>query len=176
MAAKLNLELIETAVGFKYVGEMMRQKEVLIGGEESGGLSILGHIPEKDGILACLLVCEAMAITKKTLGELWKETWEFGGYEPLATRLDLHLTAEAKESIINNLKTNAPTKFVGKKVSQVSYKDGIKLVLENGSWVLVRPSGTEPLLRVYLEASCPSALAELKKEAEKQFGSSSNTH
>lgn len=176
LAAKLNLELIETAVGFKYVGEMMRQKEVLIGGEESGGLSILGHIPEKDGILACLLVCEAMAITKKTLGELWKETWEFGGYEPLATRLDLHLTAEAKESIINNLKTNAPTKFVGKKVSQVSYKDGIKLVLENGSWVLVRPSGTEPLLRVYLEASCPSALAELKKEAEKQFGSSSNTH
>lgn len=176
LAHKLDLELIETPVGFKYVGEIMRQKEVLIGGEESGGLSILGHIPEKDGILACLLVCEAMAITKKNLSELWKETFELGGYEPLATRLDLHLDNEIKENIINSLKSEPPQKFAGKKVLEVSYKDGIKLILEKDNWVLIRPSGTEPLLRVYLEANSPSVLAELRKEAEKQFGQSSSGH
>jgi alpha-D-glucose phosphate-specific phosphoglucomutase len=170
LAGKLGLEVIETPVGFKYICEQMRKTAVLIGGEESGGLSILGHIPEKDGILACLLVCEALAVTKKTLSQLWNEVLEFADFEPFSTRLDLHLNNQLKEEIMNDLRNKPQTQFAGRQVSSVSKKDGVKLILDDNSWVLVRPSGTEPLLRVYLEASSAEALNKLKEAASKTFG------
>ena len=172
LASKLGLQLIETPVGFKHIGEIMRQKEVLIGGEESGGLSILGHIPEKDGILACLLICEAVAKSQKSLAELWQEVLDFAGYEPANLRLDLHLSSGLKEKIIKDLKNQAPSKFAGYQVQAVNQQDGIKLLLEEGNWVLIRPSGTEPLLRVYLEAKDKSTLQKLKSAAEDKWSES----
>jgi phosphomannomutase len=169
LAAKLNLEIIETPVGFKYIAEQMIEKKVLIGGEESGGLSILGHIPEKDGILACLLVCEMLAITKKSLKQLWKEVTDFTNFIPQNTRLDLHLSNERKISICEELKKSPPSECAGIKVEKVGYKDGTKLYLTDGSWLLVRPSGTEPLLRVYIEADSPSKLEKLKSYAAKEL-------
>ncbi len=169
LAEKLGLEIVETPVGFKYVSEVMRNQKVLIGGEESGGLSIIGHIPEKDGILACLLACEAIAVTGKSLSELWQEIIDFTKIEPFCKRLDLHLTQEIKEKIVNDFKTKTPTEFADKKVIHVNKKDGIKLILEDNTWVLIRPSGTEPLLRVYLEAYSQSDLNRLEIYAGKIF-------
>jgi phosphomannomutase len=169
LAEKLGLEIVETPVGFKYVSEVMRNQDVLIGGEESGGLSIIGHIPEKDGILACLLACEAIAVTGKSLSELWQEIIDFTEIEPFCKRLDLHLTQEIKEKIVNDLKTKTPTEFADKKVIHVNKKDGIKLILEDNTWVLIRPSGTEPLLRIYLEAYSQNDLNRLEIYAEKVF-------
>ncbi len=170
LANKLGLPIVETPVGFKYICAAMRAQDVLIGGEESGGLSILGHIPEKDGILACLLAVEAVAKTGKTLAQLWQEVIDFVEFEPFCTRLDLHLTDTLKNSIMAELKDKTPNSFAGRKVAEVVQKDGFKLLLEDGTWLLVRPSGTEPLLRVYLEAGSQKALDELKAEAETKFG------
>jgi alpha-D-glucose phosphate-specific phosphoglucomutase len=175
LAAKMGLKLIETAVGFKHVGESMRQEPVLIGGEESGGLSILGHIPEKDGILACLLVCEALAKTGKSLAQLWDETTAFGGYTPYCTRLDLHLSNEVKQATMQSLRTSPPNEFAGLNVKEVVQKDGVKLVFNGDSWLLVRPSGTEPLLRVYLEAPSQAELDKLKIASEAFFGVTEQT-
>lgn len=170
IAAKLGAGLIETPVGFKYIAEEMRRTDVIIGGEESGGLSILGHIPEKDGILACLLVCETLAVTGKSLQQLWKEVIDFADFEPFCNRLDLHLDNATKERIVKELKTAPPKELLNKKVINCNMVDGVKLVFEDGSWILVRPSGTEPLLRVYLEASSQDALKKMELEAKKYFG------
>lgn len=161
LAAKYGLTLYETAVGFKYVGEKMRETQVLIGGEESGGLSVVGHIPEKDGILADMLVAEAIAYEGKPLSQLVEEAIaEAGG--PLSNqRLDLHLTEAHKTAVIDSFTKNPPTEVAGIKVKEVGRKDGIKLYLEEGSWVLLRPSGTEPLIRVYLETSSPAKLTQI---------------
>ena len=169
LAKKLGVNIVETAVGFKYIAEVMLKEKVIIGGEESGGLSILGHIPEKDGILACSLVCEAIVKTKKSLSQLWQETIKFAEFEPQNKRLDLHLTNELKEKIMQDLKNSTPKEFASLKVINVILKDGVKLVLENGDWILVRPSGTEPLLRVYLESSSVENLKTLEKEANRVF-------
>jgi len=151
LALSYGLEIYETAVGFKYIGELMRKISVLIGGEESGGLSILGHIPEKDGILANMLVAEAIAYAGKPLSQMVAEVVaEAGGYL-CNYRLDLHLSNSHKAALIRHFKTNPPQAIAGITVKEVGYKDGVKLYLENGSWVLLRPSGTEPLMRVYME-------------------------
>ncbi|MBD2100718.1 phosphoglucomutase/phosphomannomutase family protein [Leptolyngbya sp. FACHB-261] len=151
LAAKYGLEIYETPVGFKYVGEKMRQTQVLIGGEESGGLSIVGHIPEKDGILADMLMVEVIAYEGKPLSQIVEEvTAEAGG--PLYNqRLDLHLSNPHKAAVMESFRNNPPSEVAGIAVKEVGRKDGVKLYLENGSWILLRPSGTEPLMRVYLE-------------------------
>jgi phosphomannomutase len=161
LAAKYDLELIETAVGFKYVGEQMRATTVLIGGEESGGLSIIGHIPEKDGILADMLVAEAIAYAGKPLSQLVAEAVADAGGPLYNDRLDLHLTNEHKEAVLAGVTASPPTAIAGVNVKEVGRKDGIKLYLEEGSWVLLRPSGTEPLIRVYLETNSPEKLKQM---------------
>lgn len=153
LALKYGLELFETPVGFKYIGEKMRETQVLIGGEESGGLSIIGHIPEKDGILANLLVAEAIAWEGKPLSQLVAEAIAAAGGPLYNHRIDLSLDETHKAAILDYCQTNPPAEVAGIKVKQVNRKDGIKLYLEEGSWVLLRPSGTEPLMRVYLETN-----------------------
>jgi phosphomannomutase len=151
------IKLHETPVGFKHIAKIMRREEVIIGGEESGGLSIKGHIPEKDGILANLLLVELLARRKKPLSEIWKALVE--KYGPSYTgRIDLHLTEEAKNKLISGLKENAPKEFSGIKVIMANTLDGVKLILEDGSWLLARPSGTEPLVRIYAEAETKEKL------------------
>ncbi|MEC4984454.1 MAG: phosphoglucomutase/phosphomannomutase family protein [Oscillatoria sp. PMC 1068.18] len=150
-AAKHGLELIETAVGFKYIGAKMRETDVLIGGEESGGLSIIGHIPEKDGILADMLVAEAIAYEGKPLSQLVEEAIAEADGPVFNQRLDLRLTPEHKTAVLDFYKNNPPSEVAGIKVKEVGRKDGVKLYLEEGSWILLRPSGTEPLVRVYME-------------------------
>lgn len=164
-AASHGLELYETPVGFKYVGEKMRETEVLIGGEESGGLSVIGHIPEKDGILADLLVVEAIAYEGKPLSQLVKEVIAEAGGPLFNQRLDLHLTEAHKSAVLEHLQSEAPIpgleSVAGIKVKEVGRKDGVKLYLEDGSWVLLRPSGTEPLMRVYLETDSAQKEAQI---------------
>ena len=165
VAKYLGVEVIETAVGFKHVGEAMRLNKVIIGGEESGGLSILGHIPEKDGLIANLLVLEAMAATGKSLVELQKEIQEISG-NFYTDRIDLK-KSDSNEikpilEMFNNLKTIGEYSITG-----VDLKDGVKLMLGESSKMLVRPSGTEPLLRIYFEADSEEKLEKLKQEVDK---------
>ena len=152
-AQQHGLPLYETPVGFKWIGEKMREVPVLIGGEESGGLSILGHIPEKDGILANLLVVEAIALFGKPLSQLAEETFARVHGPRYEHRIDLQLPLTDKAKLIAAFQTTPPQTIAGLAIQSISHKDGIKLYLEDGSWVLLRPSGTEPLMRVYLETS-----------------------
>lgn len=168
-AAKYGLEIYETAVGFKYIGEKMRETAVLIGGEESGGLSIIGHIPEKDGVLADMLVAEAIAYEGKPLSQLVQEAIAEADGPLYNNRLDLHLTEAHKIAVINSYTQNPPSEVAGIKVKEVGRKDGIKLYLEEGSWVLLRPSGTEPLVRVYMETNSPEKLSQIAKFMEDEI-------
>jgi phosphomannomutase len=165
-AAKYNLPIYETAVGFKYIGEKMRETTVLIGGEESGGLSVIGHIPEKDGILADMLVAEAIAYEGKPLSQLVQEAIAEADGPLYNNRLDLHLTEAHKNAVIESFTKNPPAEVAGIKVKEVGRKDGIKLYLEEGSWILLRPSGTEPLVRVYMETNSSDKLAQVAQAME----------
>lgn len=154
------VDVIETPVGFKYIGEIMRTKPVIIGGEESGGLSIQGHLPEKDGILACALMAELRAVTGKplqaTLADLYAKVGQF-----FTRRLDIHLAEPAKTAILERCRTTSLERIGTLKIGEIRRIDGFKYILENGSWFLIRPSGTEPLIRVYFEANSKGALEEL---------------
>lgn len=164
LAEKYGLNIHETPVGFKHVGQLMRQEEVVIGGEESGGLSILHHIPEKDGILANLAIVEAMAYEKKPLFEIKELVKQDAGQDFVNERLDLKVEESVKHSFIKSLTDNAPKHIAGIKVTKVSTIDGAKLYLEDGSWILTRPSGTEPLLRIYFETHSLDNMSKLLKE------------
>ncbi len=165
VAQKLGINVIETAVGFKYVGEAMRLNKTIIGGEESGGLSILGHIPEKDGLIANLLVLEAMASENKSLVELQKEIYELGG-KFYTDRIDLKKSNSSEIKPILDLfkKTTSIENFT---VTDLDLKDGVKLMLGNNNKILIRPSGTEPLLRIYFESNNPNNLENLKQSVKK---------
>jgi phosphomannomutase len=160
-AAQNGLDIYETAVGFKYIGAKMRETDVLIGGEESGGLSVIGHIPEKDGILADMLVAEAIAYEGKPLSQLVEEAVQEADGPVYNQRLDLHLEEDHKAAVLKSCKENPPSEVAGIKVKEVGYKDGSKLYLDEGSWVLLRPSGTEPLMRVYMETDSVEKQAKL---------------
>lgn len=143
-----------TKIGFKYICEIMvEDKEpFLAGGEESGGIAITGHIPERDGIWIGLTVWEFMAKTGKSLRELIQEVYDVVGSFAVE-RYDLHLEESLKQTIITNCKTGKYTQFGNYKVTKVEDMDGFKFHLDNGGWVMIRPSGTEPVLRTYSEAS-----------------------
>ena len=162
VAEKLGVEVIETAVGFKHVGEAMRKFNPIIGGEESGGLSIKGHIPEKDGLLANSLILEAMAYENKSLKQLQHDLYEFAGCKFYNDRIDKKL--ENKEEIQPLLEKYKDLKSIGEyNVIRTDTKDGVKLYLEDTtSWILVRPSGTEPLLRIYFESDSIDKIEKLK--------------
>jgi alpha-D-glucose phosphate-specific phosphoglucomutase len=159
------VELHETPVGFKYIGELIKQDKVAIGGEESAGLSIRHHVPEKDGILAGLLCCEMVARRGKSLGRQLQELFvKVGSFYP--QRENFRLTPEVKETFTEKLGQN-PRNFFGRKVKEVVRTDGLKLICEDGSWVCYRLSGTEPVVRVYSEAGSAEELAKLSAAAKR---------
>lgn len=165
VAQKLGVDVIETAVGFKHVGEAMRKNDVIIGGEESGGLSIKGHIPEKDGLLANLLVLETMAESGKSLVELQAKLYELSGAKFYTDRIDLKL--DNREEIKSILEKAKDFKLIGEyEVTSTDTKDGVKLMLGDKTKILVRPSGTEPLLRIYFETDSIEKLEELKSNID----------
>src|SRR5205814_6605104 len=158
------VELHETPVGFKYIGELIKQDKIAIGGEESAGLSIRHHVPEKDGILAGLLCCEMRARRGLTLGEQLRQLFgKVGSF--YALRENFRLTEEVKAKFTEKLKQE-PAKFSGQKVASVVRTDGLKLLLEDGSWVCYRVSGTEPVVRVYTEARSEADLRKLSAAAK----------
>jgi alpha-D-glucose phosphate-specific phosphoglucomutase len=166
IAEKFDIPVYETPVGFKYICEKMLAENVIIGGEESGGLSILGHIPEKDGILANLLACEVAAIENKPLSIVYKNLLDEYG-EVYTDRINIHLKSEEqKNSIMHKLKIDPPSFIMNVKVNSINDIDGYKFLLKDGSWVLVRASGTEPVLRIYIEGTSKDMLRKLQKFAE----------
>ncbi|HEY9857061.1 MAG TPA: phosphoglucomutase/phosphomannomutase family protein, partial [Stenomitos sp.] len=152
MAKHYGLPLHETPIGFKYICDLMVSQDILLGGEESGGIGIKNHIPERDGILCGLLLLEIMAKRQATLGELiarLEETYGPHKYD----RIDLHLADNAaKDRVLSSLKAHPPAAFAGLAVAGIETLDGVKFNFENGAWLLFRASGTEPLLRIYSEA------------------------
>ena len=158
---KHGLEVIETPVGFDHIADCMLRKDVLIGGEESGGISFKGHIPEGDGILISLLILEMVAATGSSLRELVDDLLKDAGPSHYG-RLDLRLTRPVtKKELSSRLIDGAPKIIGALAVEDVSNRDGVKFHLHDDSWLLIRPSGTEPLLRVYAEAREPEALESL---------------
>ncbi len=152
MAEKWGLEFEVTKIGFKYIAEIMIHEDIMVGGEESGGLAVKGHIPERDGIWIGLIVMEFMARTGKSLRELIDMVYEeVGSFN--SDRDDLHIDNETKELVISRCRDNAYTAFGPYKIQRVESIDGYKFYLSDTSWVMIRPSGTEPVLRVYAEAS-----------------------
>jgi len=164
LAEKRKIELHETPVGFKYIGELIKQDKILIGGEESAGLSIRKHVPEKDGVLAGLLCCEMVAHRGISLGKQLANLFaEVGSFYPL--RDNFRLTPEVKQKFTDKLRHD-PSEFHGIRVAKVVRTDGLKLVLADGSWVCYRLSGTEPVVRVYSEARSREDLAKLSAAAK----------
>ncbi len=153
LAAIYGLAVIETPVGFKYVGERMRSGDVLIGGEESGGVSIQGHIPEKDGILGNLLVVEMLACERKSLTKIWAELEEEVGVSLVYRRADLDLNVGTQRILMDALSENPFPEIAGQKVSHLNRLDGLKFCFDDLNWLLVRPSGTEPLVRLHFEGT-----------------------
>lgn len=161
LAAKYGLPLVETPVGFNHIADEMLNDDVLIGGEESGGLSIKGHIPEGDGVLMGLLLVEIMASAKCPLHELVESVQSEVGPAHYARRdMPLH-TPVAKRKMVDRLLSDAPGSLAGQTVTDVDTLDGVKYLLADDSWLLIRPSGTEPVLRVYAEGRDPGMVETL---------------
>jgi phosphomannomutase len=152
MAAALGLKLFETPIGFKYVADLMLNDDILIGAEESGGIGIKGHIPERDGILNSLLFLEAIISAGKPPTEMLRALHqEFGEFH--FGRTDLHVKTEPGQKLLETLKESPPSSFAGYQVASVESTDGTKLLFADDSWILFRQSGTEPMLRIYAEAA-----------------------
>ena len=160
IAQKLGLQLYECPIGFKNIGELMLQTEILIGGEESGGIGLSRHLPERDGIFINLLFLDLLAASGKSCTELIREMWaEFGEFH--YDRRDLHVPIRAGQAVVAQWQTAPPATFAGRRVQNVGTMDGSKVFLEKDSWILFRQSGTEPLLRVYCEAPTAAGVAEI---------------
>ena len=147
-----NLDQETVKIGFKHIAGKMVSEDVLLGGEESGGIATKGHIPERDGIWMGLILFEFMAKSGKTIEELIAEVYEIVG-EFSFERVDLHLTDELKEQVLENCKNGVYSSFGDYKVLRTENIDGYKYFFENDAWLLIRPSGTEPVLRTYAESS-----------------------
>ncbi len=166
MAAHYNFPSEVVKIGFKYIAEIMVNEDVLVGGEESGGIAVKGHIPERDGIWMGLIIWEFMAKSGKTLDELIEEVYEIVGSFKFE-RSDLHITEALKQSIINNCQSNNYTAFGKYTIKEVQTIDGYKYFFDDERWVMIRPSGTEPVLRVYAEAPTLEEARVILSETEK---------
>jgi phosphoglucomutase len=164
VAALFGVKVHETPVGFKYIGALMESEPIIVGGEESGGLSVKGHVPEKDGILACLLMAELVATEKKPLGrilkDLEKQTSEFH-----SARINVAIPPDKKDALLARLGSGM-TNLGPFKVEKFITTDGYKYLLAHGQWVAFRASGTEPLIRCYIEAHSKAGLAKLRRVCE----------
>jgi len=167
LADRYHLPLYETPVGFNYIADYMLNDHVLIGGEESGGLSIQGHIPEGDGVLMGMLVLEMMAHARCPLHEMIAEIQQLVGPTCYARR-DIQLVRPVpKREMVTRLTDGAPGELAGQAVVEVSTLDGVKYILADDAWLLIRPSGTEPVLRVYAEGRSFQEVTELLAYGER---------
>ena len=158
------VQLFETPVGFKYVGPLLRENKIVIGGEESAGLTIRGHVPEKDGILACLLAAEMVAARRSSLANQLAELFRRVGAEFWPIRVNLHLEGDVQSRLPERLRQEFK-EFAGRRVVKTDRADGLKLIFEDGSWLLMRPSGTEPVVRIYTESPSLAASRKLAEDA-----------
>ncbi|MEO7658324.1 MAG: phosphoglucomutase/phosphomannomutase family protein [Pyrinomonadaceae bacterium] len=165
IASERNLKLYETPVGFKFIGELINRDEIILGGEESAGLSIRGHYPEKDGILACLLAVEAVAARQASLTEQLTELYRRVG-KLESGRIGLKLTDEVADKLREKL-AQEPTELGGRKIENINRTDGVKFLFENNAWMLMRPSGTEPMVRIYAESESADDLEDLLEHGRK---------
>jgi phosphoglucomutase len=157
--------VFQTPVGFKYIGELIQKDKIAMGGEESAGMTIRGHVPEKDGILAGLLVAEMVAVRRASLAEQLRALFKRVGGEFWPQRVNLHLSEDVKQRTVSRLKADF-TSFLGRRVKSLDRADGLKMEFEDGSWVLLRLSGTEPLLRVYTEAATQEESTKIAEETK----------
>ena len=165
VAKKHGVPVYETPVGFKYIGELIGQDKLVIGGEESAGLTIKGHVPEKDGILACFLVAEMVAREGKSIRELLDRL--YGEVGRFVTRRDNLKLSPELEKVYGSKVNGLPAEIAGAKVTEIIRIDGTKLLLDDGSWMLFRKSGTEPVVRLYGEAGNDARLAEVMAAGRK---------
>jgi len=165
VAKDRGLKLYETPVGFKYIGELIIKDEIILGGEESAGLSIRGHYPEKDGILACLLAAEAVAVRGKSIGEQLEALYaRVGRLE--SGRIGVKLTPEVAIQLQTKL-AQEPTEIGGRRIETINRLDGVKFIFADQSWMLMRPSGTEPMVRIYAESEDKKDLEELLEQGRR---------
>ncbi len=150
VAKDRGLKLYETPVGFKFIGELINKDEIILGGEESAGLSIKGHYPEKDGILACLLAVEAVTVRGKSLTEQLDELYKRVG-KLESGRIGVKLTEDVARRLKEKL-AQEPSEIDGRRIERINRLDGVKFLFTDGNWMLMRPSGTEPLVRIYAES------------------------
>ncbi|HEX8175170.1 MAG TPA: phosphoglucomutase/phosphomannomutase family protein [Pyrinomonadaceae bacterium] len=168
----LGLPLFETPIGFKYVADLMLRENILLGAEESGGIGVAGHIPERDGILNSLLFLEAVVTAGKPPSEMVRDMHrEFGEF--YFNRSDLHMPVERGLALVEEMAAKPPSQIAGQVVAGVERLDGTKLLFEDESWLLFRQSGTEPVLRVYTEATSPEKTEMLLSEGERWATSNS---
>lgn len=161
VAAMLGVKVHETPVGFKYIGALMESEPIIVGGEESGGLSVKGHVPEKDGILACLLMAELVATERKSLGSILEKLSREAG-EFHTERINVAVPPDKKEALLKKLGSGLGE--IGPfKVERFVTTDGFKYLLPKGEWVAFRASGTEPLIRCYIEAKSQAGLQKLRR-------------
>ena len=158
------VSVYETPVGFKYVGPLLRENKIALGGEESAGMTIRGHVPEKDGILACLLVAEMIAARQASLGEQLRSLFRRIGREFWPVRVNLHLPAETQAKLPARLQEDFKT-FGGRRVTKIKRTDGVQMTFDDGSWILMRPSGTEPVVRIYAESGTQAESDQLAADA-----------
>jgi phosphomannomutase len=168
IAGHYGLSVVETPVGFKYIGCALREQGAFLGGEESGGISTSSHIPEKDGIFAALLFLEMLAKTGEKAAELLAGIQSRFG-PVYSERLGFRIAPQEKETILSAMQEWQPKELVGVPVASVNRIDGVKTVLANGSWCLIRPSGTEPVFRLYVEAGSGEEKKQLQKEIKETF-------
>ena len=166
LAQKRGLTVLETPVGFKYIVDAMLEGDVLIGGEESGGIGVRGHIPERDGLANTLLVLEAVIRSGKSVAELFAALEQEADWQHAYDRLDLHLSGNALKDAVLAALENPPETFADRTVEAVERLDGVKLNLSGKAWLLFRASGTEPVLRIYCEAQSEAVVAAILAEAE----------
>jgi len=168
LAGKYGLQLLETPIGFKHICEIMLERPVLMGGEESGGLGVAGHIPERDGILMGLLLLETIAVTGKGLREQLDEIMDECGHF-YYRRIDTQIGADEKARLLEFLTKSSPSNIAGRDVVSTNFCDGFKFIFENGDWLLIRPSGTEPVLRLYSESCGDIQMVETLLRAGRQI-------
>lgn len=168
LAELFGQEIEVTKIGFKYIAEIMAEEDVLVGGEESGGLAVKGHIPERDGIWIGLMILEFMAKTGKSLRELIQEVYDLVGSFS-SFRDDLHIDNDRKWAIVENGKKGVYTSFGKYKVERTEHIDGAKFHIGDGRWAMIRPSGTEPVLRVYAEAEDAAEVRRILDAVKKEI-------
>lgn len=168
VAAAYDLPVKETKVGFKYIGQSLLHEGALLGGEESGGMSIRGHVPEKDGILGACLVIELLTAYGGSLTEAQERLFNRFG-RLVSSRVDIKVVPEEKERILQELKDFCPDRLDSQAVVEKITLDGTKLVSSDGSWVLIRPSGTEPVFRIYAEANSQEQLSRIKEQVRREL-------